>query len=36
MQEVTLEQVKQLAEESRESIWSIANANGHDPKIYLH
>ena len=36
MQEATLEQVKQLAEESRESIWSIAKANGHEPKIYLH
>ena len=36
MQEVTLEQVKQLAENSREKVWSIAKAHGYEPKIYLH
>lgn len=36
MQRVTMEQVKQLAENSREKVWSIAKAHGYEPKIYLH
>ena len=36
MEQVTLERIQQLAEQSREEIWKIAEAQGHDPKIYLH
>ena len=33
---VTLEEIKTLAEDARESIWEKAQAYGRDPKIYLH
>lgn len=36
MRKVTLEQLKSLAENARQNIWDIAEANGREPKIYLH
>ena len=36
MREVTLEELKQLAADARESIWAQARTYGRDPKIYLH
>lgn len=34
--EVTLDELKKLAENAREDIWSIAKSYGREPKIYLH
>ena len=36
MKEITLDELKQLAADSRESIWAQAEAYGREPKIYLH
>lgn len=36
MREVTLEELKELAENSRQSLWNTASEYGRDPKIYLH
>ncbi|WP_196607410.1 N-acetylmuramoyl-L-alanine amidase [Pectinatus frisingensis] len=36
MQQVTLEQVKQMASDARQAIWDLAKQNGREPKIYLH
>lgn len=36
MREITLDELKQLAADSRESIWGQAKAYGREPKIYLH
>ena len=36
MREVTLEELKQLAADARESVWNQARTYGRDPKIYLH
>lgn len=36
MRKVTLEQLKNLAENARQNIWDIAKANAREPKIYLH
>ena len=35
-QKITLEGVKQMASDARESIWEQAKTYGRDPKIYLH
>ena len=36
MREVTLDELKTLTENARESLWNIAKQYGRDPKIYLH
>ncbi|MBS5519659.1 MAG: N-acetylmuramoyl-L-alanine amidase [Acidaminococcus intestini] len=36
MQKVTLEQVKELAEKAKNSLWDYAEGEGYGPKIYLH
>lgn len=36
MRRVTVEEVKDMAENCRESIWGQARAYGREPKIYLH
>lgn len=36
MQEVTLEQLEQMANNARQDIWTKAEAQGREPKIYLH
>lgn len=36
MRKVTLEEIKDMAENCRESIWEQAQAYGREPKIYLH
>lgn len=36
MRQVTLEELKDMAENCRESIWEQARAYGREPKIYLH
>ena len=36
MREVTLDELKTLTENARESLWDIAKPYGRDPKIYLH
>lgn len=36
MRKVTLEEIKDMAENCRESIWEQARAYGREPKIYLH
>lgn len=36
MRQVTLEEIKDMAENCRESIWEQARAYGREPKIYLH
>ena len=36
MRQVTLEELKDMAENCRESIWGQARAYGREPKIYLH
>ena len=36
MREVTLDELKQIVEQSRDAVWNIAKSNGRDPKIYLH
>lgn len=36
MRQVTLEEIKGMAEDCRESIWEQARAYGREPKIYLH
>ena len=33
---VTLDEVKQIAEDSREDIWALAKKYGREPKLYLH
>ena len=36
MRQVTVEEIREMAENCRESIWSQARAYGREPKIYLH
>ena len=36
MREVTIDELRQLAEAAREDIWTTARAYGREPKIYLH
>lgn len=36
MRQVTLEELKDMAENCRESIWAQAQTYGREPKIYLH
>lgn len=36
MRQVTVEEIREMAENCRESIWEQARAYGRDPKIYLH
>ena len=36
MREVTLEELKQLAEAAREEIWALAKGEGREPKLYAH
>ena len=36
MQQVTIDELRQLASDARESIWSQAESCGREPKIYLH
>ena len=36
MRQVTVEEVRDMAENCRESIWEQARAYGREPKIYLH
>lgn len=36
MRQVTVDEVKDMAENCRESIWEQASAYGREPKIYLH
>ena len=36
MRQVTVEEVREMAENCRESIWEQARAYGREPKIYLH
>jgi len=36
MKKTTLQEIKQIAENSREDIWSIAKNYDREPKIYLH
>lgn len=33
---VTLDEVRQIAEDSREDIWALAKKYGREPRIYLH
>lgn len=36
MQEVTIDELYELASDARQEIWGGAQANGREPKIYLH
>lgn len=36
MHEVTIDELRQMASDARESIWAQAKAYGREPKIYLH
>lgn len=36
MQEVTIDELYELASDARQEIWGKAQANGREPKIYLH
>lgn len=36
MKQVTVEEIREMAENCRESIWEQAQAYGREPKIYLH
>ncbi len=36
MREVTLDELKQVAADSREAVWSAAESVGREPKVYLH
>ncbi len=36
MQRVTIEELRQMASDARESIWAQAEAYGREPRIYLH
>lgn len=36
MRQVTVEEIREMAENCRESIWEQARAYGREPKIYLH
>ena len=36
MRKVSLDEIKALAEQSRERVWELAKNNGREPKIYLH
>lgn len=36
MREITLDEVYQMAADAREAVWEKAEANGREPKIYLH
>ncbi len=36
MQQVTIDELRQMASDARESIWSQAESCGREPKIYLH
>lgn len=36
MREVTIEELRQMADAAREDVWDKAKAYGRDPKIYLH
>jgi hypothetical protein len=36
MRQVTIDELRQLASDARESIWAQAEAYGREPKIYLH
>lgn len=36
MQKVTIEELRQLASDARESIWEQAREKGREPRIYLH
>ena len=36
MRTVNIDELRQLAADARESIWSQASANGRESKIYLH
>ena len=36
MRQVTIDELRILAANARESIWQAAKANGREPKIYLH
>ena len=36
MKQVTLEELKHIAENSREDIWALAKKYGREPKIFLH
>lgn len=36
MREVSIEELRQLADAAREDIWATARAYGREPKIYLH
>lgn len=36
MRQVTIEELRQLASDARESIWADAQTYGREPKIYLH
>lgn len=36
MRRVTLNELEEIVEDSREDVWSVAKGNGREPKIYLH
>lgn len=36
MQQVTIDELRQMASDARESIWAQAESCGREPKIYLH
>jgi hypothetical protein len=36
MQQVTIDELRQMASDARESIWAQAESYGREPKIYLH
>lgn len=36
MKEVSIDELRQLADAAREDIWDAARAHGREPKIYLH
>ena len=36
LQHVTVDELRQMASDYRESIWAQAQSAGHEPKIYLH
>jgi len=36
MRQVTVEELRQMADDAREEIWRLARSQGREPKIYLH
>ena len=36
MREVSIDELRQLAEAAREDIWEAAREHGREPKVYLH